>query len=316
MTLTLEDIKRAAQRVHPYIHRTPVLTCSALNEITQANLFFKCENFQKVGAFKFRGACNAVFSLSDAEAKKGVATHSSGNHGAALALAAKTRGINAYIVMPENSTAVKKQAVASYGAQITFCESSLSAREHTLHQIIDRTGAVFIHPYDNEQIIAGQGTVAIELLEQCPNLDCVVVPIGGGGLIAGIAIATTALSPHIQVIGAEPTLADDAYQAFKKKEWLMTTNQKTICDGLLISLGKLTFPIMLDKVSDIYTASEETILLSLKYIWERMKIIVEPSAAVPLAIILENPEFFKNKKVGLILSGGNVDAKAIAKILP
>jgi threonine dehydratase len=314
MTILLQDIKQAAQRIKPYVKRTPVLTSSTLNHLTEAELYFKCENFQKAGAFKFRGACHAVFSLTDEEAKKGVATHSSGNHGAALALAARTRGIKAYIVMPNNSTNVKKQAVSGYGAQITFCEPTLSAREETLQKICRETGATFIHPYDNERVISGQGTVALELLEECHDLDSVIVPIGGGGLISGIAIASTTISPAIKVIGAEPTHANDAYLSFKKKAIVPIVNQQTICDGLLTSLGKITFPIILDKVNDIYTASEQSILEATKYIWERMKVVVEPSAAVTFAIMLEHPEFFKGKKVGLVLSGGNVDIKAIANL--
>ena len=314
MTPTLKLIQEASKRINPYIKHTPVLTSTTLNHLTQADLYFKCENFQKAGAFKFRGACNAVFSLSDDEAKRGVATHSSGNHAQALALAAKTRGINAYIVMPKNAANVKKQAVADYGAKITFCEPTLAAREATLEKVIEETGAVFIHPYDNEKVICGQGTVALELLAEYPHLDLIIVPIGGGGLISGIATVVSELAPQIQVIGAEPELANDAYLSFKTKEFVLATHQKTICDGLLTSLGKMTFPIILDKVTDIYTASEQSILQATKYIWERMKIIVEPSAAVTLAILLEHPNVFRGKKIGLILSGGNVDIKAIANM--
>ena len=317
MILTIKDIKEAAERINPYIKQTPVFTSTTLNQITQADLYFKCENFQKTGAFKFRGACNAVFSLSDEEAKHGVATHSSGNHAQALALAAKMRGIKAYIVMPENSTYVKKEAVAAYGAEITLCESSLAAREAALKKVVGKTGAVFIHPYDNERVIPGQGTVALELLDQCKeaDLDLIIVPVGGGGLISGISIAVKALSPNIQVIGAEPELANDAYLSFKKREIVRTENQRTICDGLLTAIGNITFPIILKNVDDIYTATEQSTLDALKYIWERMKIVVEPSAAISLAIILQHPAFFRNKKIGLILSGGNVDIKAIANLL-
>jgi len=315
MTVTIKNIEDAAKRIYPYIKRTPVLTCSTLNRITQATLFFKCENFQKAGAFKFRGACNAVFSLSDSEARRGVATHSSGNHAQALALAAKTRGIKAYIVMPSNSAQVKKQAVADYGAAITFCEPGLAAREAALNKVIEETGAVLIHPYDNEQVISGQGTAALEFLDECHDIDIMIAPIGGGGLIAGTAIAVKALSPTTQVIGAEPERVNDAYLSFKKGERVPAPNQHTICDGLLTSVGKITFPIILEKVNDIYTASEQTILNALRYIWERMKIVVEPSAAVTLAIILANPDVFKGKRIGLILSGGNVDIKAIAELL-
>jgi threonine dehydratase len=316
MAVTLKDIQQAAQRIKPYIHQTPLLTCQTLNNITQAQLYFKCENFQKVGAFKFRGACNAVFSLTDEEAKNGVATHSSGNHAAALALAAKMRGIPAYIVMPSNSAEVKKKAVAGYGANITYCEPNLAAREATLAKIVAETHAKFIHPYDNENIIAGQGTAALELLEQAPEkLDIIIAPVGGGGLLSGIAIAVTESNSSIHVIGAEPKLSDDAFQSFQKRQLIAPTNSTTICDGLLTSLGKVTFPILLDKVSNIFTASEENILFATKLIWERMKIIIEPSSAVTLAIILENPDFFREKKIGLILSGGNVDLKMIGNLL-
>jgi len=313
MTVTIDAIQAAATRIKPYSKSTPILTSSNLNEITQTQLFFKCENFQKAGAFKFRGACNAVFSLSDEEAKKGVATHSSGNHGAALALAAKTRGICAYIVMPDNSAEVKKRAVAHYGAEIIYCEPGLPSREAALHEVVKKTGATFIHPYDNENIIAGQGTVALEIMAQTEELDVLIVPLGGGGLLAGSAIATKTLSPHTKIIGAEPLLANDAYLSFKQKKLVTIENANTICDGLLVPLGQLTFPIILENVDDVFTASEASIVLATQYIWERMKIIVEPSAAITLAVILENPEHFRDKKIGLILSGGNVDIKKMAQ---
>lgn len=316
MSLTIDAIYEAAKRIEPYIHHTPIFTCAALNEITQAQLYFKCENFQKVGAFKIRGACNAVFSLSEDEVAHGVAAHSSGNHAAAVALAAAKRGVPAYIVMPENSANVKKLAVAGYGAHITFSGPSIEAREEALKHIIGETGAKFIHPYDDERIIAGQGTVGLELLQQCSDLDMIIVPVGGGGLIAGIAIATHALSLQTKVIGAEPLLANDAYQSFQQKKLVPAIDQQTICDGLLIALGKLTFPIILDNVYDMQTATDESVLLAMKYIWERMKIIVEPSAAITLAIMLEHTDYFKNKKIALILSGGNVDIKATAQLLP
>jgi threonine dehydratase len=315
MPVTIEDIQNAAKRIHSYIHHTPILTCSTLNEITGASLFFKCENFQKIGAFKFRGACNAVFSLSDEEARFGVATHSSGNHGAALALAAKKRGIPAYIVMPQSSPIVKQQAVAGYGAKITFSEASTEGREATLKKVLEETGATFIHPYNNENVIAGQGTVGLELITTISDLDLVIVPIGGGGLISGTSTAITTLS-KTKIIGAEPEMANDAYQSFKAKKLIARSNPQTICDGLATSvLGSLTFPIILQNVTDIFTASEKNILLATKYIWERMKIVVEPSAAVTLAIMLEHPEFFKGKKIGLILSGGNVDIKKISAMM-
>lgn len=312
MSISFTDIELARERIKPYIHHTPVFTSSTLNTITQTHLYFKCENFQKAGAFKIRGASNAVFSLSDEVAAKGVATHSSGNHAGALALAAKNRGIPAYIVMPKNATEVKKLAVASYGAQITYSEPTLASREETLQKIIKETGATFIHPYENETVIAGQGTLALEFLKDYPDLDMLIVPIGGGGLIAGCAIAANAVYPHTKIIGAEPELANDAYLSFKHKEWQAAVSQQTICDGLLTGLGKIAFPIMLEHVHDIYVASEQSIVLATKYIWERMKLVVEPSAAISLAIILENPDVFRGQKIGLILSGGNVDIKKIA----
>lgn len=291
------------------------MTSTALNKLTGAELYFKCENFQKAGAFKFRGACNAVFSLTDAEAKNGVATHSSGNHAQALALAAKTRGIKAYIVMPNNSAQVKQEAVANYGAEITFCEPTLAAREKTAKEVVEKTGAHFIHPYDNEKVIAGQGTISHEIVEECKNLDMLIIPVGGGGLISGNSIAMQTLSPNTQIIGAEPELANDAYLSFKKKMFVPMTNQQSICDGLLSTVGKKTLPIILDHVTDIYTVPDETTLKALKLIFERMKLVVEPSAAITLAIILANPDVFKNKKIGLILSGGNVDIKKIASLM-
>lgn len=315
MAVTFEDIKKAAERIRPYVKRTPVLTSQTLNNMTGAELYFKCENFQKAGAFKFRGATNAVFSLTEEQAKLGVATHSSGNHAGALALAARTRGIKAYIVMPNNSAEVKKQAVKNYGAEITFSEPGQEAREATLKEVIKKTGATFIHPFDNENVIAGQGTVAIELLDQCPDLDVIIVPIGGGGLISGISIATRALSKKTNVIGAEPELANDTYLSFKEKKRIATPPQNSICDGLLMTVGQITFPIILENVTDIFTASEQFVLQALQLILERMKIVVEPSAAISLAIMLENPDIFRGKKIGLVLSGGNIDIKAIAKLL-
>ncbi len=304
---TLLDIIEAHKRIKPFIHKTPVLSSTAINNITGAEIYFKCENFQKVGAFKFRGATNAVLSLTDEEANKGVATHSSGNHAAALALAARNRGVKSYIVMPENSPEIKKKAVAGYGAEITYCKPTLEARETTLEAIVDKTDATFIHPYDDFRIVCGQGTAAKELLEEKPELDIVIAPVGGGGLLSGTAIATKGVNKNIAVIAAEPLNADDAYRSFKAGELIASTNPNTICDGLLTSLSDLTFSIIQNNVDMILTAKEETIKMAMRTIWERMKIIIEPSSAVPLAIILENPEIFKDKKVGVIISGGNVD---------
>ncbi len=301
------DIENAHQIVQKYAHRTPILTSKSIDEIVGGELHFKCENFQKVGAFKFRGACNAVFSLSADDAQKGVATHSSGNHAAALALAARMRGVAAHIVMPENSPEIKKRAVAEYGANITFCKPTLQARESTLAKVVAETGATEIHPYNNFNVISGQGTAAKELIEDAGEFDIIIVPVGGGGLLSGTAISTKKLLPNCKVIAAEPAGADDAFKSFKSKILVPSENPKTIADGLLTSLGELNFAIILDKVDDIITVSEESIVTAMRIIWERMKIIIEPSSAVPLAAIIEGKIDFKNKKVGIILSGGNLD---------
>ncbi|MDX8341334.1 pyridoxal-phosphate dependent enzyme [Draconibacterium sp. IB214405] len=301
------DIVKAHEIVQKYAHRTPVLTSESINNIVGAELFFKCENLQKVGAFKFRGACNAVFSLSEEDAAKGVATHSSGNHAAALALAARMRGIDAHIVMPENSPEIKKKAVAGYGAKITFCKPTLQARESTLAKVVEETGATEIHPYNNFNVIAGQGTAAKELIEDKGEFDVIMAPVGGGGLLSGTAISTKHLLPACKVIAAEPAGADDAYRSFRSKKFVPSENPKTIADGLLTSLGERNFAIILDKVDDIVTVSEESIVEAMRMIWERMKIITEPSSAVPLAAILEKKVDVQGKKVGIILSGGNLD---------
>lgn len=301
------QVQEAHRRISKYIHRTPVLSSSSINNILGCELFFKCENFQKVGAFKFRGACNAVFSLSDEEAMKGVGTHSSGNHAAALALAARMRGIKSFIVMPNNSPDIKKKAVAGYGAEITYCKPTLEARETTMEEVIELTGANFIHPYNFGRIICGQATAAKELLEDHPDLDIVMAPVGGGGLLSGTAISSKSINPLIKVIAAEPAGADDAFRSFRSGTLIPSTNPKTIADGLLTSLGDLTFEIILKHVDDILRVEEETIIKAMRMIYERMKIIVEPSSAVPLAAIMETPELFQHKKIGIILSGGNVD---------
>ena len=304
---TFADIEKAHDRIRPYIHHTPVLSSISINAIVGAELFFKCENLQKVGAFKFRGACNSVLALTDEEAKKGVCTHSSGNHAAALALAARMRGIPAYIVMPENAPEIKKTAVAGYGAQITFCTPTLEARESTLKKVAEQTGATEIHPYNYFNVICGQGTAAKELIEEIGFLDVVMAPVGGGGLLSGTALSAKALLSGAKVIAAEPAGADDAFRSFYSKTLQPSVAPKTIADGLLTSLGSLTFPIILKEVDQIVTVSEESIVAAMRMIWERMKIIVEPSSAVPLAAILENKVDVKDKKVGIILSGGNVD---------
>lgn len=304
---TFYDIQNAHKIVQKYAHRTPVLASSSINKIVGGNLFFKCENFQKVGAFKFRGACNAVFSLTEEDALKGVATHSSGNHAAALALAARMRGIAANIVMPDNSPEIKKKAVAGYGAKITFCEPTLQARESTLAKIVAETGATEIHPYNNFNVIAGQGTAVKEMIEDFGEFDIVIAPVGGGGLLSGTALSTKYLLPGCKVIAAEPAGADDAFRSFHEKRIIPSVQPRTIADGLLTSLGERNFAIIMEKVDDIVTVSEEKIVEAMRMIWERMKIIIEPSSAVPLAAILEEKIEIQNKKVGIILSGGNLD---------
>lgn len=307
MSVTIHDIHEAAMRIKPYIHRTPVLTNQSLNQKVGANVFMKCENFQKVGAFKFRGASNAVWSLTDEEAKHGVCTHSSGNHAQALALAAKMRGIPAYIVMPNNAPQVKKDAVAGYGGQITFCEPTLEARESNLERIKNQTGANVVHPYNDERVIAGQGTATLELLEEIPDLDVIIAPVGGGGLISGTSIAATETKKGIRVIAAEPEMADDAFRSMKAGKIIPSENPKTIADGLLTSLGTLTFPIIQQRVEQVVTVSEASIIESMKFVWERAKIIIEPSAATVIAVLWEKKINLTGLKVGVILSGGNVD---------
>ncbi|MFY0697951.1 MAG: pyridoxal-phosphate dependent enzyme [Balneola sp.] len=304
---TISDIKAAHRIIDPYAHRTPVLTSAKVNNRSNAAVFFKCENFQKVGAFKFRGACNAVLTLSDEEAGHGVATHSSGNHAQALALAARIRGIKAYVVMPENAPKVKVEAVKNYGAEVTFCEASLDAREGTLAKVVKRTGATIIHPYNDCRIVAGQGTAAVELLEECLFLDIVMTPIGGGGLLSGTALAVKSINPDIEVIGTEPVEADDAYRSFKAGKLIPAYSTNTIADGLRTSLGELPFQIIRKHVDDILTVDEESIISAMRFIWERMNMIIEPSCAVPVAALFNNQERFAGKKIGIIITGGNVD---------
>jgi threonine dehydratase len=308
---TLADIAKAAERIAPFALVTPVLTSSTLDGMCGGRLFFKCENFQKVGAFKFRGAANAVASLSPEEAARGVATHSSGNHAQALALAARLRGIPAVIVMPEGSPKVKVEAVRGYGARIVFCAPTLAARESTLAGVVAETGAVFIHPYDDARVIAGQGTCARELLGQVEDLDTVVAPVGGGGLLSGTALAVRGLSPRTRVAGAEPRMADDAWQSLAAGRIIPSVNPRTVADGLRTSLGTLTFPIIRGNVAEIARVSEEGIVAAMRLLWERMKIVVEPSGAVPLAAVLEGALDVRGKRAGLILSGGNVDLDSL-----
>jgi len=301
------DIEKAHQRIESMIHRTPVFTSSGINDLAGGELYFKGENFQKVGAFKFRGACNAVFALPEKEVKKGVITHSSGNHGAALALVARLRGVVAYVVMPENASEIKKTAVAGYGGQITFCEPTLEARESTLAGLVEQTGATEIHPYNNFSVISGQGTAVKELIEDYGEFELIMAPVGGGGLLSGTAISVKHMSPDCKVIAAEPEGADDACRSFKSKTFVPSVNPRTIADGLLTSLGDRNLVIILDKIDDIVTVSEEKIIEAMRLIWERLKVVVEPSAAVSLAAILQNKIDLKGKKTGIILTGGNLD---------
>lgn len=306
-----KDILEAVSRIQPYIHHTPVLHSEQLNILSGADLFFKCENFQKAGAFKSRGAFNAILSLDKETLQKGVATHSSGNHAQALARAAKILGVPAYIVMPETAPKVKVAAVKSYGGQITFCKPTLAAREETLKQVVEKTGATEIHPYNNYHVIAGQATSCYELLQQVKGLDFILCPVGGGGLLSGTLLSAHYFSPATKVIGCEPEGANDAWKSYKQGKLVPSDNPKTIADGLLTSLGSLTYPIIMELVSDIKTVNDGQIRTAMKLVWERMKIIIEPSSAVPVAVALQENELFKNKKVGIILSGGNVDLEKV-----
>jgi threonine dehydratase len=308
---TLADIEQAAERIRPYAHRTPVLTCSALNQLAGAELFFKCENFQKVGAFKFRGAANAVFSLSDAEALRGVATHSSGNHAQALALAARLRGVPAHIVMPDSSPKVKVEAVRGYGGRIVFCRPTQAERERTLAEVVRDTGAAFVHPYDDARVIAGQATAARELLAEVQGLDLLLAPVGGGGLASGTALAARYLSPRTRVVAAEPAQADDARRSLQEGRIVPSENPRTVADGLRTSLGRLTFAILRALLAEVVTVSEEGIVAAMRRVWERMKILIEPSAAVPVAALLEGGLQARGLRVGVILSGGNLDLDAL-----
>jgi threonine dehydratase len=310
-SLNLDTIRAAHQRIRPYVHRTPVLTNSWLNDACRATLFFKCENFQKVGAFKARGATNAVFALDDETAQRGVATHSSGNHGAAVARAAKLRGIPAHIVMPSNSVKVKIRSVESYGAHVVFCEPTEESREIQCAEVINKTGATLIHSFENEHVIAGQGTAAMELLEDVPNLDVIMCPVGGGGLLSGTAIAARSIRPQTTVIAVEPVNADDAAQSFRAGRRLVTEKKFTIADGLRTNIGEPNFAIVQQYVDDIVTVSEEAIVSAMRTIWETMKIVIESSATVPYAAIQESKIDIGGKRVGIILTGGNVDLDAL-----
>jgi len=303
----IEDILKARNIIAPYAHRTPVMTCSTFDRMLGNQLFFKCENFQKGGAFKFRGATYAVMTLTEGDAARGVCTHSSGNHAQALALAAGMRGIKAHIVMPENAPKIKVEAVRGYGGEITFCKPTLQDREETLARVREKTGALEIHPYNDYRIITGQATACAELAESVSDLDVIMAPVGGGGLLSGTILSAKYFAPMARVFAAEPLQANDAWKSFTIREFVPSDNPVTIADGLRTSLGSLTFPIILDGVEDILTASEETIIMAMKLIWERMKIVVEPSGVLPLAVMLDHRDRFRGKRIGLILSGGNTD---------
>ncbi|MFP4207335.1 MAG: pyridoxal-phosphate dependent enzyme [Wenzhouxiangella sp.] len=307
-------IEQAARRLTGLAHRTPVLASAWFNRQTGAELFFKCENFQKVGAFKFRGACNAIAMLSSEQGQRGIITHSSGNHGQAVALAAQLMGYPATVVMPANAARVKIEAVRGYGAEIVFCEPTTPARAAAVESLLAERGGVFIPPYDHPDVIAGQGTAARELLEDVPDLDLVIAPVGGGGLISGTAIAVRHLRPACRVIAAEPANADDAARSFRSGRIEPVATTTTIADGLRTSLGELTFAIIQRDVDDVVTVSEEAIIDALRQVWERMKIVIEPSCAVPLAAILEGAVEVKGRRVGIIITGGNVDLDALADL--
>ncbi len=306
---TKTDIEIAHKRIEDHIHKTPILTSRSINKILQSNLFFKCENFQRAGAFKMRGATNTILSLTKEELQKGVATHSSGNHAGALALAAKSLNTKCYIAMPNTAPEIKRKAVEGYGGEITFCKPILEDREKTLNEIVTKTGATFIHPYDDYRIIAGQATCAKEVFEELDNLDYILTPLGGGGLLSGTSLSAKYFSNSTKVIGVEPKGADDAYRSIRDGKIYPSVNPKTIADGLLTSLSEKTFGIIRYNVHKIITVKEETILKAMYLIWERMKIIIEPSSATVLAAIMENKEQFIGKYVALVLSGGNVDLK-------
>ena len=307
IAITLADVRAAHKRIRRYIHETPVFSSSTFDDLVGSKVYFKCENFQKIGAFKARGAHNAVFSLTAAEAAGGVVTHSSGNHAAALALAARNRGIPAYIVMPSNAPKPKIASVKRLGGKITFCEPTLAARETTCAMVKERTGARLIHPYNDVRIIAGQGTAALELLEEISGLDGIVVPVGGGGLLSGTAIAAKGMRRSLRVYGAEPKNADDARRSFQADRLIPVTHTDTIADGLRTSLGTVTFPIIQSHVDAIVTVSEEEIVAAMRFVWEVMKMIIEPSAAVPVAALMAGKLPNAGDKMGVILSGGNVD---------
>ncbi|MBU6167686.1 MAG: threonine/serine dehydratase [Bacteroidetes bacterium] len=301
------ELKLTHEAIAPMIHRTPVMTNEYINKLVGGSIYFKCENFQKIGAFKMRGAASAALRLLEENKHKGMATHSSGNHAQAIARAAQVLGIPAYIVMPENAPRIKVEGTKAYGAQIIFCEPNQLARENTLAEVVERTGAQFIHPYDNYDVIAGQASAALEILEDIPSLDIIITPVGGGGLLSGTALASHYISADIIVLGAEPKRVDDAFRSLKSGHIEQNIRTDTIADGLRTTLGERTLEIIKRHVTDILTTEEEEIIHAMRLIWERMKIIIEPSCSVPLAAILANKDTFKGKKTGVILTGGNVD---------
>ena len=305
MQVTINTIRDAHNRINTHVLKTPVKSSTEINENAGVELYFKCENLQRSGSFKIRGAINAVFCLTDNEANNGVVTVSSGNHGTALSLAAKIRGINATVVLPKNALPYKRNLIENLGAKIVECEAQVESREKTLLKVQNSTGAIVIHPYNDYRIMSGQGTVALELLEEVPDLDWILVPVGGGGLISGIAVAVSEIAPKINVVGAEPALADDARQSFEKKILIPSNYPDTVADGLRTSLGNKTYPIILKYVEDIITAPEHKILPIMKMMTKNLKDNIEPSSAVPLAALIENKHMFKDKKVGIIISGGN-----------
>lgn len=307
LPISLAQIREAHARIKPYIHHTPVLTSESINAIAGCEIYFKCENFQKVGAFKARGGLNAVLSIPEEQRKKGVVTHSSGNHAQAMALAARDSGCNAYIVMPNTAPEVKKKAVAGYGAQITFCEPTQAARESNAARIMEETGATFVSPYNDYKVIEGQATATIEFLEEQTDLDFLMVPVGGGGLLAGTALAAHYLKPELQVYAGEPEGAQDAFLSMQKGEVVRIDKPNTIADGLLTTVGDKNFPIIKQLVKGVLVVNDQEIIEAMRLIWERIKIIIEPSCAVPFAALLKNKEKFAGKKVGIILTGGNVD---------
>ncbi len=312
---TFEDVKSAHERIKPHIHRTPVLTSSYFNDLVGAEIFFKCENFQKAGAFKVRGASNAVFGLSEENAKKGVATHSSGNHALSLSYAAGRRGIPCHVVMPRTAPDAKKAAVRGYGGIITECEPSTTSREAVFADVQAMTGANFVHPYNDPRVIAGQGTCSREFMEQTDGLDMMVAPIGGGGMISGTCVTLSTIAPEVQIIAAEPEQADDAFRSFKAGHIIADDAPNTIADGLKVPLKELTWHFVSNYVTDILTASEQEIIDAMKLTWQRMKIVMEPSCAVPLATILKNKEKFAGKRIGVIVTGGNVDLDKLPWIM-